>query len=428
MGMRSRRLVVIALSLGLVVVFGSGPSALGRPSGSAAGSRVATISTYRVEGVSTREARTAVTRTGAAIEAVGGDFVLVRATEGEAAAIRGLGFAVTPARVENFPPEDKRFHNYREMVNDIQAVAAAHPNIVQVFTIGRSFEGRKIWAAKVSDNVAIDEAEPEVLFDGLHHAREHLTVEMTLFVLHLLAEGYGNNAKITHLVDKREVFIVFELNADGGEYDIEDDYYHYWRKNRQPNGPDKPIGTDLNRNYAYNWGCCGGSSGDPGSEIYRGASPFSAPESAALASFVDSRVIHHKQQITAAVSYHTFGQLILWPYGYTYEDVPPDMDPVDHDVFVKMGSDMAGLTCSDQFGCYTPEQSSDLYITDGTSVDWLYGEHRIFTFTFEMYPDCCDFYVPDEVIHEQTWRLKGAVLYLLKHADCPYEVIGKSCP
>src|SRR5439155_10201316 len=187
MGMRSRRLVVIALSLGLVVVFGSGPSALGRPSGSAAGSRVATISTYRVEGVSTREARTAVTRTGAAIEAVGGDFVLVRATEGEAAAIRGLGFAVTPARVENFPPEDKRFHNYREMVNDIQAVAAAHPNIVQVFTIGRSFEGRKIWAAKVSDNVAIDEAEPEVLFDGLHHAREHLTVEMTLFVLHLLA-------------------------------------------------------------------------------------------------------------------------------------------------------------------------------------------------------------------------------------------------
>jgi hypothetical protein len=72
-------------------------------------------------------------------------------------------------------------------------------------------------------------------------------------------------------------------------------------------------------------------------------------------------------------------------------------------------------------------QSSDLYITDGSNLDWMYGAHRIFAFTFELFPDCCGFYPPDEVIEAQTKRLEGAVMYLLDHADCPYEVIGEPC-
>ena len=78
------------------------------------------------------------------------------------------------------------------MVADIQAVEAAHPDIVHVFSIGKSYQGRDIWAAKISDNVATDEAEPEVLFDALHHAREHLTIEQALYLLHLLADDYGD--------------------------------------------------------------------------------------------------------------------------------------------------------------------------------------------------------------------------------------------
>ena len=86
------------------------------------------------------------------------------------------------AAAADFPSKDSGYHNYAEMVAEIQEAEADHPAIVDVFSIGKSYKGRTIWAAKVSDNVATDENEPEVLFDGLHHAREHLTVEQTLAI------------------------------------------------------------------------------------------------------------------------------------------------------------------------------------------------------------------------------------------------------
>ena len=65
------------------------------------------------------------------------------------------------------------------MVAEIQAAQTAHPDIVQIRSIGKSYQGRDLWVAKVSDNVATDEPEPEVMFDSLHHAREHLSLEQT---------------------------------------------------------------------------------------------------------------------------------------------------------------------------------------------------------------------------------------------------------
>jgi hypothetical protein len=87
--------------------------------------------------------------------------------------------------------------------------------------------------------------------------------------------------------------------------------------------------------------------------------------------FVDSRVIDGVQQITAAIDFHTYAELIMWPYGYTLTDVPADMTPDDHEVFVTMGREMAAMTG------YTPQQGSDLYISDGTIRDWLYGAYGI---------------------------------------------------
>ncbi len=321
----------------------------------------------------------------------------------------------------DFPPADSAYHNYAEMVSDIQAVVAAHPLIVSSFSIGKSYEGREIWAAKISDNVATDEAEPEVLFLGLHHAREHLTVEMTLYILHLLAEKYSSDTQIADLVNSREIYIIFDVNPDGGEYDIATGSYRSWRKNRQPNSGSSYVGTDLNRNYGYKWGCCGGSSGSPSSETYRGASAFSTPEMAAVRDFVNSRVVGGVQQIKTSITFHTYAELILWPYGYTYTDVPSDMTQDDHSVFVAMGQAMAATNG------YTAEQDSDLYITDGTYEDWAYGVHRIFGYTFEMYPTTSypGFYPPDEAIATQTSRNDAAVRYIMQQADCPYRVIGK---
>ena len=60
--------------------------------------------------------------------------------------------------------------------------------------MGLSYEGREIPVVKISDNVTVDEDEPEILFDGLHHAREHLSTEQALHIISMLVDGYGTDA------------------------------------------------------------------------------------------------------------------------------------------------------------------------------------------------------------------------------------------
>lgn len=332
-----------------------------------------------------------------------------------------LGAALGPLaeHAGAFPSYDAGYHTYAEMRSDINAVAAAHPTIVRIFSIGRSYAGRELWAAKVSDNVGTDEAEPEILLDGGHHAREHISVEMTLRALHHLADGYGSNAATTRRVNATETWIVFNLNPDGSEYDQASGVYKVWRKNRQPTPGSSAVGTDLNRNYGNAWGCCGGSSGTPSSDNYRGPRAWSAPETRAMRDFVNSRVVGGRQQIVAHLTFHSFGRLVLWPWAHTAAGVPIGDDRA---VLAKLGSSMASLAA------YGAEQSHALYVTDGDEIDWMYGQHRILSFTVEMADRR---YPPDEMISGETARVLPAVDYLLDHAACPYGVTGRAaqhCP
>ena len=385
------------------------------------------ILSYEIHGVFDVKTRSAIAATGANIFEVGRGYVLVEATPAEARAIGRLG--LKPVRLERpdeellkvFPAADSNYHDYAEMVAELEQAASDHPAILSLSSLGLAYEGRSLWVVKISDNVGVDEDEPEVLFTHHQHAREHLTIEQGLYTLQMLTDEYGVDPRITDIVDSREIWLVFDANPDGGEFDIATGSYVSWRKNRQPNAGSSSIGTDLNRNWGYRWGCCGGSSGSPSSLTYRGPSAFSAPETQVLRDFVDSRVIGGVQQITTHIDFHTYGELILWAYGYTYTDVPSDMTLDDHDTFVTMGQAMAATNG------YTPQQASDLYITDGTINDWLYGVHRIFSYTFEMYPVGASpgFYPPDEVIPAETARNREAILYIFEKSACPYAVIGK---
>jgi murein tripeptide amidase MpaA len=326
----------------------------------------------------------------------------------------------------DYPPKDARYHSYPEMVRHIKEVAAAHPDIVRLFSIGTSHQGRTLWAAEISDNVGTDEGEPEILFDGLHHAREHLSAEQAIDVLDLLAGHYGRSTslgkRVTKLVDRRRTWVVFMVNPDGLQYDLGGSPYRSWRRNRQPTPGSRSVGTDLNRNYAYRFGCCGGSSGKAGAWNYRGPRAWSAPETRAMRDFVLSRIVEGRQRIRAHISFHTAGQQVLWPYGYTRKDRPNDMTKEDLRAFRALGRKMADLSR------YRARQSSDLYLTDGDMIDWMYGRQRIFSFTFELYPRSGTAkqrsYPPDEVIARETKRNRGAILYLLAQAWCPYAAIG----
>ncbi|MEG3634595.1 M14 family zinc carboxypeptidase [Verrucosispora sp. WMMA2044] len=391
---------------------------------------------YRVLGPKTLADRNAVARTGAAIDYSEHGVLHVSATRAEAAAITRLGFrleaiAALPTDrgqadgdigILGFPSADSNYHDYPEMIAAVNKVVADHPTIARKISIGSSYEGRDLVAVKISDNVASDENEPEILFNAQQHAREHLTVEMALYLLNLFTDNYGSDSRITSLVNNREIWVVPSVNPDGSEYDIATGSYRSWRKNRQPNSGSSYVGTDLNRNWSYNFGCCGGSSGSTSSDTYRGPSAFSAPETQALRNFVNSRVVGGTQQIKANIDFHTYSELVLWPYGYTTSNTATGMNADQYNTFATIGQQMAATNG------FTPQQSSDLYITDGSSIDWMWAEHGIWAYTFELYPGGASgggFYPPDEVIPQQTSRNREAVLILSEYADCPYRAIGK---
>jgi hypothetical protein len=136
-----------------------------------------------------------------------------------------------------------------------------------------------------------------------------------------------------------------------------------------------------------------------------------------------SRVIDGAQQIRASIDFHSFSELVLWPFGHTRADVTKGMTRDQHDTFEALGTSMA------RTNGYTGEQSSDLYLTDGAIDDWLWGANGVFAYTFEMYPadgPGPGFYPPDELIHRETARNREAALLLLEEAACPYAAIGKA--
>ena len=124
--------------------------------------------------------------------------------------------------------------------------------------IGESMEGRDIWAFKISDNPNEDEEEPEVLYTGLTHAREPLSMMNLFYFVQLLCENYGTDPELTYLIDNREMWFIPVVNPDGYLYNesIQPNGGGMHRKNRRDTncGDGTNRGVDLNRNYGYSWG------------------------------------------------------------------------------------------------------------------------------------------------------------------------------
>lgn len=315
------------------------------------------------------------------------------------AAALTLGVAAVP--VSAYPAEDVGYLDYAEMVAAIHEIAASNPEIAELFSIGRSFEGRDLWAAKVSDHVETDENEPEVLFDGGMHGREHLSTEMAVALFRRLVEDYGATPRITGMVNRAEITIIFNLNPDGSEYDHSSGTIRSWRKNRQPTPASTEIGTDINRNFGYQWGT-NPLNASPSAWTYRGPAAWSTPEASAFKTYVDGRVVGGEQQIRVHVTFHQFGRIVLYPYGYT-EAAVPDAD--DRATLAAMAAEMGELSG------YAHAQSSYDEIHVGNQMDWLYATYGILSFTFEM-GDA--FFMPDEAIATETARTMGAAYYAIE--------------
>ncbi|TPW18008.1 MAG: carboxypeptidase T precursor, partial [Elusimicrobia bacterium] len=306
-----------------------------------------------------------------------------------------------------FPEEDAAYHDYQRVQSALAAVASAHPRAASLVELGRSTRGRSITALRFNSSArgAEPSAKPGTLFLGTHHAREHLSTEVPLLAAKWLAE-HQDDPEVRRLLETRDVYFVPLLNPDGAEFDVEGGRYRWHRKNLRAN-EDGSQGVDLNRNYGFQWGGAGAST-YPDDDTYRGPAAFSEPETLAVKAFVEAR-----PNLKTMVSYHTYSELILYPWSYTDE---PLSDGPALKAFQAMGEKLAGWTG------YTAQSSAELYPSSGDTCDWAWAAHGIFCFTFELTPRNYSqggFYPGPTVIEPTVRKNIPAMLYLIGIADDP---------
>jgi len=275
------------------------------------------------------------------------------------------------------------YYTFAEIEEHLDELYTDYPELItEKVSLGQTLEGRDIWMVKVSDNPEADEDEPEMLYTGLHHAREPMSYMNLFYFMNWLTENYGIDPEATALVNSRELYFIPAVNPDGLVYNqqIAPNGGGMQRKNRRETCFSTPDGIDLNRNYSYMWGYDNsGSSPDGCSETYRGASPFSEPETETVKNFVEA----HDFKI--ALNYHSYGNLFIHPYGY---DPSLSLPEEDHEIFIEYGEAMT------QYNNYLLGTGIETvgYTVNGEACDWMYGEHGIYAYTPEVGADSDGFW------------------------------------
>ncbi len=281
------------------------------------------------------------------------------------------------------------YRSYATVRAELIALTAAYPSITALYDIGDS-RGKEyatngmagytayqhdLWALKVSDNPQVEEDEPSIFYLGAHHAREPIGTEIVMTLLNLLLTNYGHAAAWTADVTNKQIWFVPIVNPDGHKivYDGSD---VWWRKNIRDNnssgGWSSGDGVDPNRNYGFGWGGAGASA-SPFDETYRGPSAFSEPETRAVKALVDAH------PFVAGITYHSYSELVLFPYGYATGVSAPD-DAALRELAVRMALSIPGQNG----GTYTPQVSWELYAASGVTDDYAYGQRGVFCYTIEV--------------------------------------------
>jgi murein tripeptide amidase MpaA len=261
------------------------------------------------------------------------------------------------------------FRTFAEIEQTLDQLVQTYPQFISKFSIGKSFEGRDIWALKISAN---SETKPAAWFDALHHSREPLSAELVLRFVDNFVKQYFYDLEIMRLMHTRNIIVVPCVNPDGYEYNRQTNPQGggMWRKNRRPN-LDGSYGVDLNRNYGWKWGTVVYDTSME-NDSYQGVSAFSEAETSAL------RDLMALEKPRFAVTLHSYGNEWMFPWGYTD-------DPSLSDSLFRYYADRL----TDKNG-YVAENGWHLYgATSGTTDDYLYATYGTLAYTLEAgtYPD-----------------------------------------
>ena len=272
----------------------------------------------------------------------------------------GLRFTVQEVRGVTRGP-DEEYQNPEEVEEFLKDYNERFPQLTKLVSIGKSLEGRDIWALKISDNAEAKEvSEPALLFNSMHHAREVMGPEVGIDIVSRLLDNYGSDETITNYVDQNEIWVIPMFNVDGNNKMWNED--SWWRKNVRGG-----YGVDLNRNYPSGWDSCNGSSGWRSSQTYRGESPASEPETVAMMKFVE------EVRPVFDISYHSYSELVIYPFGCRPKKTQTK------EVVEKIGKKVANLLD------YVPGTAWEtLYNADGGDIDWMYEAYQVIPFVIEV--------------------------------------------
>jgi murein tripeptide amidase MpaA len=250
-------------------------------------------------------------------------------------------------------------------VHYFKDLQSAFPNNSELISQGTSVQGRNLYGLKLYGSGGASNKEA-VIFHGNIHAREWITSMIVEYITKQLLKSYtSGNADVKTILDKYDMYIFSIVNPDGFVFTQTNN--RLWRKSRSPApSGSNCAGVDLNRNWPYEWDVTpGGSSGNPCDETYRGKHAGDQPETSGMADFVDQ--VAAKQDIKLYVDFHSYGQYILSPYGYTCSKLPPN-----NQKHISLGKVMAKAIAADYGTQFTVGPScSTLYATDGSSTDYV---------------------------------------------------------
>ncbi|XP_037038856.1 zinc carboxypeptidase-like [Bradysia coprophila] len=242
---------------------------------------------------------------------------------------------------------------------------ATYPEILTSFVVGESFQNRTIRGVKLAHN----EENPTIFIEANIHAREWITSATATWFLNQLLTS--TDPAIQNLAQNINWYIVPVFNVDGFAYSHE--VNRLWRKTRYPHAH-ICYGTDANRNFGFQWNTIGASS-NPCSETFAGPRAWSEPETEQLAEYLRGL----SSEIKIYLSFHSYGQYLLFPYGHTGEHVE------NYDDLYEIGNKtVEAIAVRDGTAYRYGPSSTVLYETSGTSVDFAYDEFGIkLAYTFE---------------------------------------------
>lgn len=312
--------------------------------------------------------------------------------------VRGKVIAARGPNYAQLESIDTRYLNPDKVEAKLKALNAQFPQVTKLVQIGSSFLGKPIWALLISTTPNSQTVEyyqkPSIIFDGMHHAREIMTPEVVMDVADtLLNPQVRRDQKWSQLIENWNIWIVPMLNVDGNNIVWTQD--NWWRKNARAQN-NNTYGVDINRNYAFKWNSCNGSSGSTASDTYRGASAASEPETQALIKLADAVIP------TAYLSYHSYSELVIYPYGCK------GVFTGENELLSRIGSELAKMLPSDSGGdTYTPGTPWQLlYSVDGDSAGHMFGEFGALSFTFEVNQEFQPKYElkePTVIKHRKAW-------------------------